>query len=183
MHKKLDALDIKVMACTDCYLCKNEHFKPYWSLNSKYVMLFEYPHKKKEDFMVEFWNIANRNGLAKDQFLIINTVQCLPDMSRRNGRFKYNPPAKIHRETCRSRVLEYYNIIKPKKMLAFGNLSMEECNGEFSGITEKHGSKIVPKFGGFVIPTVLSVHPAVIKYNGQQGIDMIDSAFKSFKEI
>jgi uracil-DNA glycosylase len=129
-----------------------------------------------------FWKIATDYKLKEEQFMQVYTVQCKTPKSGRRGKRRPTIPSQIHRETCRGWVIDYLSAMKPKKMLAFGNVVMQELTGSFNGIIKKNATMIAPKYGGFVVPTVLSVSPAALQYK-RDTEKLIRTSLKRFKEI
>lgn len=129
-------LDTAVRQCKACYLCKNKPVIPYWTDRTKYAMIFPVPYKDNEN-MVEMWEIFKEYGYSKKDFLLISTVQCPTDLNRQK---RFINPAKTHRNTCRRFLSGYLSALNIQNVIAFGNVSMEECIGEFDGITKKTGT-------------------------------------------
>jgi len=177
---ELHELDVKIKSCDGCYLCRNIHQLPIWSPKVRYVLYTEHPFKEKPKFMKDFWKLAKEFSLEEEYFLQISTVQCFPDMNKRTK--KYNRPSIIHRSECRKWFDEYIKIIKPKKMIVFGNIPMEECIGEFKGITDHHGMVIKPRLNNRVVQTVLSLPPSIMK-NNPKGKEKMKEVLRIFKEL
>lgn len=176
---ELEQLDTQIIKCKLCYLGKNKHNIPKWTEKSKYVMFTEIPYKEKPDFMVKFWKLAGRYGLLEEHFLQISTIQCSPDVNKRTKR--YNRPSQLHRISCGMWFEKYLKVIKPEKMIAFGNFPMERFTGKITGITELHASVIKPKINQVVIPTVLSLPPSILRQ--PNSVDIIKEALIKFKEL
>jgi len=179
MIEELEEIDKRLKKCNTCYISKNGVICPKWSGMTKYVMLTEYPYKQTPDFMKEFWKLAGRFGLLEEHFLQISVVQCSPDINKRTKR--YNRPSQLHRATCNIWFNEYLKIVKPKKMIAFGNIPLEYLTGNFNGITELHGTVIKPKLNQVVIPTVLSLPPSILRQH--DSINLMKQTLIKFKEI
>lgn len=177
--EKLNALNKECYGCKDCPLSRNSKSQPYWYHNAQYAVMYEQLHVIDSNTMDKFWVVAQEYGLKPEQFLHIGTVQCKTFVSRKKGKRVNNIPAKTHREQCRGWVRQYLSAFEPKKMLAFGNVVMEELTGQFSGITENNGKVIYPKYGRYVTPTVLCVSPATLKFNE----NLIRKALETFQEI
>lgn len=178
--EKLARLDVDILKCKECFLGKNRHHEPKWTLDTKYVILTEYPYTEKPDFMIEFWKQASFHGLKEEHFLQISTVQCSTGMNKKTKRI--TRPSKLHRGECKKWFVSYIKALKPQKMIAFGNIPMEELIGEFSGISERHGEIIKPKISGLIVPTVLSLPPSIYR-NDPNAKSKMGSVLKTFKEI
>lgn len=179
MIQELCDLDIELKKCNNCFIKRNGVRPPIWTEHSKYVMLTERPYKNIPEFMREFWKLAGRFGLKEEQFLQISVVQCFPDMNKRTK--KHNRPSQLHKDTCKVWFNDYLNIIKPKKMISFGNIPLEFLTGEFNGITELHGTVIKPKINQVVVPTVLSLPPSILQKKGN--IPKMKETLTKFKEL
>ena len=167
--------------CKACGLHTNGHKPPLWYHNSQYVMLMEQPSLIVEKWMTQFWNIAAEYNLKEEQFMQIHTVQCKTGESKRHT--KRPPcPAQSHRSECRRWVTDYMCALEPKKMIAFGNIAMQELTGHFDGILKCNGTVVVPKYGRNVVPTVLSVSPFALAYR-KDAVKMIRTSLQVFKEL
>jgi uracil-DNA glycosylase family 4 len=164
--------------CKDCPLWKNGSSTPISFHNAQYVAMYEGWINYKQ--AKHFWDVAEEYGLKYEQFMHTNTVNCYTEQSKRHK--KRVIPPKIHRDECRKWVTKFVTLQKPKKMLAFGNIVMEELTGEFQGITKHNGKVIAPKYGNYVVPTVLCISPLAMKYQ-RDGEKMVRQALQIFKEI
>jgi uracil-DNA glycosylase len=180
--EKLKELHGKCSNCKQCNLNTNGHKPPIWYHNAPYVLFMEQPAAISVHHMNVFWKMAGEYNLKEEQFMQIYTVQCRTPKSGRSGKKRPTIPSQMHREICRRWVMDYLSAMQPKKMLALGNVVMQELTGHFNGITTKNATVIAPKYGGFVVPTVLSVSPAAMRYKGNTE-DLIRASFKCFKEI
>lgn len=168
--------------CKKCPLHLNGHKPPIWYHNSPYALFMEQPAAIDAHYMEVFWNMMGEYGFKEEQFSQVYTVQCKTPKSGRTGKKRPTMPSEAHREICRYWVIEYLSAIQPKKMLALGNLAMQELTGKFNGITEQNGKVISPKYNGQVVPTVLCVSPAALQYKGNTEA-LIRKALTRFKEI
>lgn len=180
MVRNMRQLEQSIASCHLCVLCKNKKSLPQWSEHVKYVMMFEQPHREEPEYMEKFWELFKKAGLSRRDFAIIHTVQCHADLSKRKGRTIM--PAKEHRRSCSHWVDTFIGIIRPEKIIVFGNVAMEEICGVFSGITKDNGDVIKPKIGGYVYPTVLSVSPNFLK-SGKNGEKMLKKSLDVFKNL
>ncbi len=181
MQEKVD-LEGELKSCKSCTLCRNGHFPPQWSEKSKYATLMTYPYENEPVFMIKFWDMAKRMGLNRDHFVQLNTVNCLPDVKKR-GRYKGTTvrPSQLHRSECKKWISRYIDVFDVRKMIAFGNIPMEECIGEFNGINERTGSVVRTRINNRIIPTVLCIHPKGI--DDPENKHLIREAIKTFREI
>jgi len=180
LNEKIKLIEEGIIYCDGCSLLKNTHIIPKYTEKVKYIMLTEHPYKDEPDFMKEFWNLSYHYGFTREDFLQIGTVQCLPNINKRTKR--YNRPSKVHRNSCKKWFNLYVDEIKPNKILAFGNIPMEELTGDFSGITKHHAEIVKLKINNVVIPTVLSLPPSILKTD-KNGKEKIRQTLSKFKEI
>jgi len=143
------------------------------------LLLFETPFFYEDSQRLDkLWAYLLSRGYMKSDFAMAATVQCLPVNSKKKGReYRVSSPAKTHREACREHLLAFIKELKPKKMIVFGNIAMEEVTGEFDGITKKHCTIVRPKIADMVIPTVLSTTPSLIK------LEELDNVLELFGNI
>ncbi len=178
----LEELDNDLKHCECCYLCKNGKVLPEISEHTKYILLMEQPLRDRPEYLDKFWELFRDVGLSRQEFLILHTVQCYTDKSKRKGKHKSNMPSRSHREECRPWLHAYLQTLKPPKILVMGNVAMEHICGEFDGITEKNGSVVKPKMCGIVVPCVLSVSPNFLKWDGD-GKKMLRKSLVTFKDL
>ena len=180
--ERLKELHGKCSNCKQCNLNITGHKPPIWYHNAPYVLFMEQPAAIDAHYVKAFWKIAGEYKLKEEQFMQVYTVQCRTPKSGRRGKKRPTIPSQMHRGICRGWVIDYLSAMEPKKMLAFGNIVMQELTGRFNGIIEKNATMIAPKYGGYVVPTVLSVSPAALQYGGDTE-KLIRSSLQRFKEI
>ena len=180
----LELLDEELLSCKDCDLWTGGTSKPYWTPASKYGMIGEAPGEKevrKSPFVgpagKKLWGIANLLGLKREDFIIINTVNCRPiDKDGNNGK-----PTPDQCDTCFPYMRKYLRIVKPEKIILLGNYAVGSLTGENSGIMKKNSSVVRNEF--FNLNMVLSVHPSMCIYAGSKGKVMLYESMKVFKEL
>lgn len=165
--RRLNILVSAIPTCNRCSLRKNGMAIPYFSERSRFLMLAEAPgfEEIQEDQKTPLVGKAGRTlfshlknfGFAREDFLIINTVQCRPvTSSGKNGK-----PSYEEIEACRYWTSRIWQVFKPKLVLAFGNYACYYFWQEESGILSKSGEIRTFK-KSIVIPCI---HPASILYN------------------
>lgn len=177
----LITLENSVKKCEACSLHKNGHALVYWTEHSKYIMLMEQPLREEPDYMIKFWELFKEVGLSKQEFVILHTVQCRTDLSKRKKHPTTIPSFK-HRSECRQWFNSYVDFLEPPKMLVMGNVAMEHVCGDFDGIKEKNATVTKPKICGMIIPCVLSVSPNFLKKRGE-GVKMLKKSLEVFKNL
>lgn len=179
----LELLDDQIIECTACNLFHNGRCKPSWSPESKYAMVLEAPGKKEVDGNMpvvgvaggHLWNMAEHFGYKREDFLILNSVNCRPVDGNKNGK-----PTDTQMEACRNWIRKYLRVFKPEKMMIFGAYSLFTVLGK-DGIMNHNGSvEFCEEFG---VSVAKSVHPAMIIYNRTRGKQMLYEGFQAFKEL
>ena len=182
----LELLDEELLSCKDCNLWTGGTSKPYWTPTSKYGMIGEAPGERevrKEPFIgiagKKLWEVANSLGLKKEDFIIINTVNCRPiDDRGRNSK-----PTQDECDTCFPYMRKYLKIVKPEKIILLGNFAVGALTGESSGIMKKNSNVIRVENNLFNTKLVLSIHPSMCIYIGAKGKVMLYESMKVFKEL
>ena len=180
----LELLDEQLLSCKDCDLWIGGTSKPYWTPKSRYAIIGEAPGEKEvrsEPFIGpagrKLWEVVNLMGLRKEDFVIINTVNCRPvNNDGSNGK-----PTNDQCETCFPYMRKYLKIVKPEKILLLGNFAVGVFTGEYSGIMKKNSN--VEWNEEFGVNIVLSVHPSMCIYAGVRGKAMLHESIKVFKEL
>lgn len=179
---KLKNLHGKCSNCKTCVLHENGHKPPTWYHNSLYALFMEQPSNCDEESMKTFWKIGESFNLKPEQFMHIHSIQCRPFVSKRKTRRRPTIPSKFHRSECRSWVYAYLEALAPQKMLALGNVVMEELTGDFDGIIENNGRVVTPKYGPHLVPTVLCISPSAMRFN-KDAEELIRYSLQKFKDI
>ena len=180
--KMLHLLDKQIQQCTRCDLHENGGCKPYWTEQSKYIILGEAPGRNEvtsnEPFIgsagKNLWSIMAEFGLTKEDFLIINSVNCRPVNGNKNGK-----PTKEQMLTCRPWIRKYIKVLHPELILVLGSYPLLTLTG-LKGIMSLNGEVI--HSAEFDVDTVMSIHPAMCIYKGEEGKQMLRESIKVFKE-
>lgn len=183
-YRMLMLLNKKLEDCQRCSLFNNGRCLPSFTTCSEYVVIGEAPGENEVKQNTPFigtagkhlWTIMNNNGFSRDEFLIINTVNCRPVKGNRNGKPTFNQI-----ERCSDWLRKYIRVMKPKAMITLGNYAMSAVINEVSGIMSLNGKVVESK--KYDTSIVLSVHPSVCIYSGAQGQEMLDFSVKRLKEI
>jgi DNA polymerase len=121
------------------------------------------------------WSVTSEFDLDREDFAIINSIQCRPLDGVRNGK-----PSKGQMKRCKFHIDTFIGLIKPKKILLLGNYAKAQMlDGDISGIKALNATE-ADIMG---IPTVLSVHPAMCIYQGAEGKELLRKSIAKFKEI
>lgn len=165
----MELLDKKVDKCSSCSLHRNGKILPFWNEFSKYVIISESPNKNdirvNRPFMGAGGNILRDEltnaGLSSNDFMIINSVQCVPLYSENSGK-----PNESQLNACQEHLRRYIKVLNPEKVLCLGNYAKYLFTGEAQGVLRQRG--IFTEYdigGGYNIPAIFSVHPAYCVYN------------------
>lgn len=181
--KMLKALDTIVENCEECSLHSNGKAVPYWTNDSKYIIVGEAPGKNEVVNNIPFvgtagkhlWGIMGEYGFRREDFLVINTCQCRPVIPPdRNGK-----PTQKQIDKCQRIVKGYFKVLKPPKIILLGNYAIGSILGE-SGIMERNGLLTTESIFDMDIMVVRSVHPAMCIYKGIEGQKMLKKSIKNF---
>jgi len=178
----LELLDYQISSCTKCNLHKNGRCKPSWSPTAEYAVIGEAPGRdeilKGKPFIGRagqfLWFMMKEYNLQREQFLVINSVNCRPVSGGKNGK-----PTETEQKMCREWVRKYLKVLNPKKVILLGEYAMFSLTGK-RGITKYNGKTIVSD--EFNMPFVACVHPAYATYNPDEAIPILMEGIKSFYE-
>lgn len=191
--KLLTLLDNYVSNCQECNLYNGGRSKPYWTLNSKYCVFAEAPglqETKQNTPLVgtagnNFWNIMNGFGYNKEDFLVINSVNCRPIINGKNGK-----PSPEEMAKCIQWIRKYLKIIMPRVILSLGGYAIKslEMLSNTNILVEnsiiKTNSSICDINIGFNTKVICSVHPAYATiYNPDVGMEMLKKAVGTFNLV
>lgn len=178
--KALAKLDQLIQACARCSLHEGGRAKPYWTLESKYLIIGEAPGRDEVKANSPFvgpagsalWNQLAPHGLSRKDFAIVNSVNCRPIVLRKNGK-----PTDEQIRACFHWVGKYILLIQPKKILLLGSYAHKSLFGKDIQVIKNNGKVYVDKYG---TPVIQSVHPAYTIYNEEQGIRLLTEAIEAF---
>lgn len=182
--RMLELLDEQVLKCERCQLHSGGHVTPYWTSLSKYVIIGEAPGREEVENNEPFigkagktlWDVMSKYGLRKEEFLIINSVQCRPTDGKKN--LKPNSSQIIE---CKKTWRKYIKVVIPYRMLVLGNYAMGSISGSWNGILSLNTRHdCTTEFDE--LEYVLSIHPSYCTYN-KDGIKLLDKSIKEFKRI
>jgi len=190
-YKMLTLLDDQILSCKRCSLWEapipgGVRCKPYWTAKSKYVIVGEAPGREEVRERTPFvgqagyilWNeVYNAMKLTRENFAIINSVNCRPTDGVRNLK-----PTPEQQMACYQWVRKFIKIVEPEKMLILGNYAMGTMLGENSGIIKMNGT--VGEHKEFDnLSYVISVHPAFCIYNKEEGPPKLFTALEVFRDL
>lgn len=194
-NKQIRLLELLEKQISECMLCpeirRNGQCLPYWTPFSEYLIIGEAPGRdevNEEPFIGvtgrKLWQIMSELGLRKEQFCIINTIQCRPMVGNRNGK-----PTPEYCRNCYPWIRKFIKVIQPEKGILFGNYAKSLYDGRYSGILYSNSRKanliLENKFPkeDFHIDVIMSVHPSMMIYKGEEGEKLIIKSLEAFKEL
>lgn len=183
-RRMLELLDIQIQSCEECELCLNGRARPAWTEKSAYAIIGEGPGadevKENTPFIgragAVLWEKLELYGYNREDFLIINSVNCRAIDGRTNGK-----PTDRQMEICRKWMVKYLKVLKPRKILILGGYALSTAiGGNKSGILKVNSVSVFSEV--FNATCVISVHPAFSLYN-PSGAELLSESIKKFKEI
>lgn len=180
--RMLEILDDMITNCQKCSLYSGGRVTPYWTFLSKYVMIGEAPGKEEvendEPFIGKsgkiLWEIMGEYGFRKEEFLIINSVQCRPTDGSKNLK-----PSIEQINLCREIWKKYIKVLSPYRMILLGNYASGIINGSYGGIVNRNSELRYSDF--FDIEYISSVHPNYCMHNKDQGRILLEKSIKKFR--
>jgi len=182
-RQMLSLLDDQIQNCDNCNLHYGGRCKPYWTENFKYVLIGEAPGKNEVEENTPFcgkagkhlWDAMNKNGLNRDDFLIINSVNCRPVKDGKNGK-----PELHQMEKCKKWINKYVRVANPSKILLLGNYALGTILG-YDGIMRLNG--MVFDNEEFQCKVVASIHPSMCIYRRDEGRKMLEESIGVFSNV
>ncbi|MFW6172636.1 MAG: uracil-DNA glycosylase [Elusimicrobiota bacterium] len=178
----LDFSDI--LYCVKCELYKNGRCCPFFvpEFYNDYWIIGEAPGKNEILEGLPFcgpagdvlWNVAGEFGLKRNNFFIINSVNCRPVIGNKNGK-----PTPGQMRACETWIEKYLKILRPKKIILLGDYAMKII-GEGKPTLNNAKVSVENVLGILDTVVVRSVHPAYAIYNKDLGKDMLKKSFETF---
>lgn len=136
----LELLEDKISQCDYC----DFHTKkclPYWTPLSKYLIIGKHPNDNEIDneplLDKNLWATMDKCGFRKEEFAIINNVQCQPPA---------DPPWK-NKVICEPWVRKFVKILEPQKILMLTEFRRDYIEMHTAFMREYHlTEKIIRKF-------------------------------------
>jgi DNA polymerase len=181
-HKMLKLLDEKILKCEKCGLYKNGRCKPYYNTKTvKYVIIGEAPGKNEVEQGIPFigkagnilWTSMEKFGLKREDFLIINSVNCRALNGKKNGK-----PTKEQKNLCFDWVRKYIKVLDPDNCIILGAHALSLFSEDVK-ITDYCGETLM--FEGFSSRFIINIHPAYCLYDSSK-IEKFEDSIRKFKE-
>jgi uracil-DNA glycosylase family 4 len=119
-------------------------------------------------------------GLDRSMVFVANSARCRIDKDN-DGKKDQNLALK----TCRGSLEKAIEIVKPKIIVAFGAIALQQLYGKAIPILKNRGRMFPSEWEGSrgeVIPVLATVHPAYVLRGAQRGFPRISKAQMSQKE-
>jgi uracil-DNA glycosylase family 4 len=187
--RMLYLLDGMVEKCELCSLYQNGRAKPYWTENYEgYFIVGEAPGKDEiangEPFIGKagsiLWDIMNSYGYKKEQFLMINSVNCRPVVAKRNGK-----PTEEQMHTCREWISKYLGVLKPFRGILLGSYAAQTMLNIKDSVIAFNASVATIRMNDIntpLVPVIRSVHPAYSIYS-EEGKVLLEESVKALKML
>ena len=181
--RMLSLLDEQIQKCKECNLYENGRAKLYWTKNSKYMGIVEAPGKDEVELNQPlvgktghmFWEMIEPLGLYKEDFLIINSVNCRSMKGNKNL-----IPSEYHRNQCRPWIKKYIKVFQPNKIILMGNASIHTITGMW-GVTKLVGITEDMNVFDNDVKLIYCYHPSSVIYDQKKKNDIIECV-KMLKE-
>ena len=177
-----------------CNLCKSLYTRkclPYWTPLSKYLIIGETPagndvgNEPLTDIAgKKLWDIMDKYALRKEEFAIINSIQCRPVTETGS-----NNPTMSNMIRCRPWIRKFIKILEPHKVLVLGNYAkaVSEDSNNIGGIMSMNGIYRINSVYIESLPVVYSIHPNYKNVHPSMGGKLVDqlleTSIKVFKEL
>jgi len=183
-YRMLKLLDGQILQCTNCDLHINGRTKPYWTHESKYILIGEAPGYEEVKYCTPFvgtagrqlWKIMGFHGFRREQFLILNAVNCRPMDDNKNSK-----PTRQEIGICKNWIHKYIKVLYPEIIIVMGTYAMDTITGESVGIMEKNAT--TARCDEYDTTILFSVHPMMAIYKGGKGKQMLYDSLKALKEM
>jgi len=184
----LTLLDDLIEDCKECALHENGKALPYWTPISRFVIIGEAPGKTEVETGEPFvgrsgqylWDAMSAHGFRREEFAIINRVQCRPVNAGRNGK-----PTQMQMDYCQKWVRKFIKCVDPRAVLLLGNYAKSLVDKKNGGIEYMNGrvTNMPVSLCERSLQAVYSVHPAVCIYDGQEGVKKLNKAIATFVDV
>jgi len=173
----------KIKECMLCPLYKNGRCLPYITNKyKKYCVIGEAPGKFEVKNGIPFcgkageflWSVFDDFGLKREHFFIINSVNCRPVIGNKNGK-----PTAGQIRTCFRWIEHFLSILKPEKIILFGEYAMRTLLGEGNPVANNAIVTEEILFDKFKSIVVRSIHPAYCLYN-KDSISLFKTSIDKF---
>lgn len=177
-------LDKQVANCAKCDLVSNGKCVPFWTPKSKYAIIGQAPSYREIKKRIPFsgssgeilTSVLGEKGFKASEFLIINSVQCKPDVR------SYGKPTLDQLNGCQDFIRKYLKVIRPEKILCLGNYGKHIFTNNIIGVMRQRGSFVEYDLGHDVIlPVLCTISPSYCIHNREEGLVMLKEDIALFK--
>lgn len=186
-YRMLELLCGMITKCRRCGLYNGGRCEPYFTTQSKYVIVGEAPGLTEVRRNTPFigpagqllWEtIGAKTKLIKQDFGIINSVNCRPTDGIRNLK-----PSDNQMLSCKQWIRKFIKIINPERVLILGNYAMRTLLGKKTGIIKVNAADGILDIEFNKIPYMISVHPAYAMYDRDKGQKLLNESVKKFESM
>jgi uracil-DNA glycosylase len=115
--------------------------------------------------------IAEELGLTREQYFITNAVKCRPPLNR--------TPRVLEVATCRPWLEAQIAAVRPRRILAVGNVAAKAVFGFREGISRTHGQLSYYHD----VPGVATYHPAAALRGGPNVVDVMRADLRVLRSV
>jgi DNA polymerase len=163
--KELDEIRAKVLACSDCKLCKSriQAVPGEGNIETEVMFVGEAPGANEDKKGIPFCGAAGKFldsmlagiDLKREDIFITNTVKCRPPENR--------DPEDDEKLACRHYLEEQISQIKPQMIVCLGRHATTSMLPGLESISKLHGKALRQQNGIVYLPLY---HPAAALHNG-----------------
>lgn len=182
--RKLKILTEHIPRCKKCLTLRSNGMAiPFWKPESRFLGIAEAPGRVEVEAKTPLVGPAGdkwreeieRIGLTREDFVLLNSVQCRPVVSGRNGK-----PTFDEMINCWFWVKKYIESARPEKILAMGNYavwSIFRTGSTLGGIMGSSGKLIGTCCN---VPVYACIHPASLLYSNDN-LTIFRESLRKFK--
>jgi DNA polymerase len=164
---------------------------PLWNPFNRYAIIGEAPGYNEVKGGIPFigqageilTNLLLEIGLKRTDFFIINSVNCRP--LRGGGDNVNGKPTRSQLHACQDWLRKYLKVVNPEKILCLGNYAKYYFTESYEGVMSQRGVFRQYKLdeNSRSYPVLITVHPAFLMYNEEQGLPALKEDLQLFKEF
>ena len=182
-NRMLKLLDGQILECKNCSMFNGGRCKPYYTGRYNGIAIIGEAPGGEEVNNIPFcgkagkklWSIMNPIGFKREEFFIMNTINCRPTDGKRNLK-----PNNDSIKNCREWIRKYLKVIKPEIIITLGNYAMGTILSRNSGIIKLNAT--VTNSAEFGCDVLRCVHPSMCVYN-TEGERMLEKSINILKKL
>jgi uracil-DNA glycosylase len=178
ISNNIETLQNLIQKCERCGLYKNGRAMPF--IDFKYykdvVMVFEAPGGKEKDMNTpvvgmagqKLWSIAQEYNMYRENFAIINSVNCRPiKVNEETKRISNGKPTYEELKACKPFVEAFIRLLNPKLIVAFGGYAIKSFLYEDISVKRIAGEIKQIEISKYKYNMLCNVHPASLHYDAE----------------